>query len=118
MKHTILLSLLFSFFSSGLYSQSTISSIEIGDHFVIGEVPKNSYKHIRFPKANFIIKKGGIPNYNTIIGQEVEIISTKEKKGRLIATLQLTSKKLFFNSHKFIEVEVEEALRQKELLRI
>ena len=119
MKNHILCALLMGLFSGVIYSQSSNASVEIGDIFVIGEVYNNNYKHINFPRANFIIKKGGIANYNNVKDKKVEVTLIKEKNdGSLIATIKLASNKFFFNSHKYITVEISEAISQKELLRI
>ena len=119
MSNHILFALFISMFSSVIYSQSSNSSIKIGDVYVIGEVYNNNYKHINFPRANFIIKKGGIANYNNVKDKKVEVTLIKEKNdGSLIATIKLASNKFFFNSHKYITVEISEAISQKELLRI
>lgn len=119
MRNNILFTLLMILFSGIIYSQSSNASINIGDVFLINEVKNNNYKYINFPRPNFIIKKGGIANYKNIKGEKVEITTIKEKKdGDLVATIKLTSKKKFFNSHKYITVDINEAIRKKELLRI
>lgn len=119
MKNKILYTLLTIFFSGIIYSQSSDSSINIGDVFILGEVSNNNYKHINFPRPNIIIKKGGIANYENIKGKRVEIKSINKKKdGTLIATIKLTSNKLFFNSHKYVTVDIKEAISKKELLKI
>lgn len=117
MKFNILFSFLFIFLSSIMYAQTSNSNIKVGDVFVIGEVENNNYEHIDFPRANFIIKKGGLANYNTIKGEKVQIKSIKEKEnGDFVATIELASKKRFFNSHKYVKVNINEAISQKELL--
>ena len=117
MKNHILFAFLISLFSGIIYSQSSNSSVKIGDVFVIGEVYNNNYKCINFPRANFIIKKGGIVNYSNVKGKKVEVTSVKDKKdGSFIAHIKLTSEKRFFNSHKYVTVEISEAISQKELL--
>tara|TARA_R110000772_G_scaffold218147_2_gene328734 strand:- start:430 stop:789 length:360 start_codon:yes stop_codon:yes gene_type:complete len=119
MKTNILFALLMSFFSCIIYSQSSNSKITIGDVFAIGEVYNNNYKHINFPRPNFIIKKGGIASYKNIKGEKVEVMSIKERKdGSFVATIKLTSKRSFFNSHKYVTVDINEAIGNKELLRI
>ena len=119
MKNYILLSLLMITFSGVIYSQNSNSIVKVGDVFTIGEVDGNNYKYINFPKTNFIIKKGGIANYNRVKGEEVAITSIKENKdGNLIATIKLTSEKYFFRSHKYITVQIDEAINEKELLKI
>ncbi|WP_166387504.1 MULTISPECIES: dihydroorotase [unclassified Polaribacter] len=118
MKFNLLFSFLFVFLSSIMYSQNSNSDIKVGDVFVVGEVINNNYKHINFPRANFIIKKGGLANYKNVKGEKVQIKSIKESKnGALIATIELASKKKFFNSHKYIKVNINEAILQKELLK-
>lgn len=113
----ILLALVIGLFSSGAYAQSSNSNINVGAVFTIHKVANNNYKYINFPKANLIRKKGGIANYATVIGEEVEVTSIKEQKdGSLEATIKLTSKKLFFNSHKYIRVAINEAIDEKELV--
>ena len=119
MKKNILFTLLMIFFSGIIFSQSSNSSINVGDVFIIGEVSNNNYKHINFPRPNFIIKKGGIASYKNIPGEKVEVTSIKEKKdGSLVATVKLTSKKNFFNSHKYVTADISEAISEKELIRI
>lgn len=119
MRTNILFALLMSFFTGIVYSQSSNSNITIGDVFTIGEVYNNNYKYINFPRHNFIMKKGGIASYKNIKGEKVEVASIKEKKdGSLVATIKLTSKRSFFNSHKYVTVDINEAIRNKELLRI
>ena len=118
MKNKIVIALLLSFISTIFYAQSSDSSIKVGDILTIGEVYNNNYKYINFPKPNFIIKKGGIVNYAKNISKKVEVILIKEREdGRIIATIKLTSKKLFFNSHKYVTTDVNEAIRTKELLK-
>jgi hypothetical protein len=108
-----------SFFSGIIYSQNSNTDIAIGDVFTIGEVYANNYKHIDFPRPNFIIKKGGIASYKNIIGENIEVTSIKEKKdGSLVATIKLTTNRSFFNSHKYVTADITEAINNNELLRI
>lgn len=117
MKRKFLLALVFGLFTTVFFAQN--SDVKVGDVFVIEEVENNNYKHINFPKNNFIIKKGGIANYNKVKGQEVEITSIKEKKdGTLVATIKLTSDKAFFNSHKYLTVDIAKAIENKELTAV
>jgi hypothetical protein len=119
MKSYTLFTLLMILFSGIIYSQSSNSNINVGDIFLIGEAKNNNYEYINFPRPNFIIKKGGLANYENIKGEKVEVTSIKEKKdGNLVATIQLYSKKKFFNSHKYVTVDINEAISKKELLKI
>lgn len=116
MKNYLLLILILNFAVSDVYSQVSNSGIEVGDIFVIGEVPNNNYKYIDFPRSNFIIKKGGIANYNNIIGKKVKVTAiTRGNRGKLVATMKLLSEKRFFNSHKYVKAFIEEAIANEEL---
>ncbi len=116
MKKYLFLAVIFSFFSTASYAQS--SSVKVGDVFMIGEAHNDTYKHINFPKANLIIKRGGIASYTNIKGAKVIVTSVDEREdGSMIATIKLTSDRSFFNSHKFVTVDVEKALKHKELVK-
>lgn len=119
MKNYILSSVLALFVSVSLYSQDSTSDFNSGDVFKIGIVKYNNYKHINFPRANFIIKKGGIANYKNIKGEKVVITSIKEKRnGKKVATIKLVNSRRFFNSHKYVTVDIDEAIKSKELLTV
>lgn len=109
------------FFSvSVLNAQSDVkqmtSDIEVGDVLEIGKPEANTYKHIDFPRANFIIKRGGIANYKSVQGEKIVVTSIKEKKD---GTTQIKFKRndggRFFGSHKFIAADVNDALESGEL---
>ena len=92
MKKHILVSVIISLFTSFMFAQHTTTNVNVGDIFVIGDAYSNNYKHINFPKANFIIKKGGIASYKNIKGEKVTVTSVDKKKdGSVIATIKLTS---------------------------
>jgi hypothetical protein len=119
MRNYIFIALLLSLFSEIIYSQTSETIVSIGDQFLISNAYPNSYKHINFPKANLIIKRGGIFNYNSIKGAKVVVTELKKKKNDLwIATIKLVNGKLFFNSHHYLTVEIYEAIKQKELIKV
>ena len=119
MKNRILIAFVMSLFCSIIYAQSPDANINTGDIFMINKVSNNNYKHIDFPKANFIRKKGGTANYDKVVGEKVEITSIKKMKdGHVVATIKLTSGKSFFNSHKYVTVAIEEATHTKELTKM
>ncbi len=91
-------------------------NIEVGDVFEIGQPETNSFKHIKFPRANFIIKKGGIANYKSVEGEKVVITSIKEKKnGTTEVKIKRTDGGRFFGSHTVIAAHFEQALQSGEL---
>ena len=118
MKKNIRFAIALLFFTVTLYSQNISSPIAVGDVFVVGAVENNNYTYINFPKPNIIIKKGGLVNFKNVVGKKVVVTSIKEKgNGTLVATIQLTSKRSFFKSHKTVTVKIKEAIEHKELLR-
>ncbi len=113
-----ILSFVLAFFVSGLmFAQNSTSAYKKGDVFQIGSMHYGNYRHINFPRANFIIKKGGIPNYNNIKGQKVVITSIdKESNGKQVAKIKLVDSRKFFKSHTYVTVNIDEAIEHKELL--
>lgn len=114
MKKTIVFIALLLVSSVTSFAQKS-EKVEVGDIFTISAVEGNKYQYVKFPKSNFIIKKGGIVNYTRIVGEKVKVTSVKEKKGTKVATLELVSGKKFFNSHKSIKAMISEALKNNEL---
>lgn len=113
MKKIIFSLLLICFVSLSVSAQD---SVKVGDTFTISEVAKDQYKYIKFPKANIVNKRGGVVDYNRLIGKTVEVTALKEdKKGNTIATIKLVSGKRFFKSHMFVKVDIDEAIKNKEL---
>lgn len=118
MKQVILLALLFGLFSNASVAQGEDANFNVGDTFTIAKVENNHYKHINFPKNNFIRVKGGLANYNSIIGEQVVIHSLKEKKnGKVVACIKLSSGNKFFMSHRYVTVDITEAISTNELLQ-
>ena len=114
---SLVISLLF--FSNYTVAQDANLSFKKGDTFKIAQVENNDYEAIQFPKANFIIKRGGIFSYDRVVNEEVEIHSVdKMDDGTVIATIKRTSRGKFFNSHKYLKVDMEKALERGELVKI
>lgn len=112
------IALLFSV--SMLNAQSNINQdmtdVQVGDIFEIGKPARNMYKHINFPRPNFIIKRGGIANFKRAEGQNVVVTSVKEKKdGTTLVKIKRTDGSRFFGSHPVVSVDFQEALASGEL---
>lgn len=119
MKAKFNLFLVVSFFSLIAYAQQNTSSVNPGDRYRIGIAVNDNYNHIHFPKNNLIIKKGGVVDYEKVKNALVEVVSTKtDDNGNTIATIALVSKGRFFNSHKYVTVELEGALKNKEIVKV
>lgn len=116
MRKTVFFLAFMAFFTLTISAQNSNSNVSVGDTFIIAEVDNDNYKHINFPKANIVNKRGGVVNYDLLVGKKVEITQIKEKKdGTKVATIKLTSGKRFFKSHKFITVDISEAILSGEL---
>ncbi|QLG44953.1 hypothetical protein [Costertonia aggregata] len=90
--------------------------VKVGDVYEIGRPNAPKYKHIDFPRPNFIIKKGGIANYKRVEGHKVVITSMKEKRdGTLQVKIKRADGKKFFNSHSVVSADFKNALKSGEL---
>ena len=96
-----------------------IDDLEVGSVLMIGSPSSNLYEHIEVPRMNFIIKKGGIPNYKTLFESKVIISKVKEMPdGSKIVHLKRQNGKRFFNSHSYIKATLKEAIDSEELVRL
>jgi hypothetical protein len=111
------IALLFS--ASMLHAQDNInipSNVNVGDVFEIGKPETNKFKHIDFPRENFIIKRGGIANYRRAHGEEVVVTAVKEKKdGTTEIKIKRNDGGRFFNSHTVVTADFKEAINSGEL---
>ena len=93
-----------------------LQEVKVGETLEIGSPESSMYKHIDFPRANFIIKKGGIANYKSLEGNKVVITSLKEKKdGSYLVKLKRADGKRFFGSHVAVSANLKDALESGEL---
>ncbi|WP_108424712.1 hypothetical protein [Flagellimonas amoyensis] len=93
--------------------------VAVGDTFEIGRPDSPQYAHLEFPRANFIVKRGGIANYKSVEGQKVVVTSIKEKKdGTKVVKIKRADGNRFFGSHWSVAANVEKALESGELLKI
>jgi len=117
MKNIIIIAL---FITCTVYGQqdntTSQNSVKVGDIFIIGAPSSSNYQSVFFPKNNFIIKKGGIPNYKRIRRTYVVTTSvTKDQEGSTKISLKRKDGKKFFNSITQIQAHLENALVQNEL---
>ncbi|WP_349352256.1 MULTISPECIES: hypothetical protein [unclassified Flagellimonas] len=113
----IILALLFVVATTNINAQNANpQDIKVGDVLEIGKPDTPKFKHIDFPRANFIIKKGGIANYKTVVGNKVVVTDIKEKKdGTVVVKIKKTDGKRFFNSHPVVKADLKDALESGEL---
>ncbi|WP_282143659.1 hypothetical protein [Cellulophaga baltica] len=115
-KYLIIFLFSVSFLNAQTYTSETSVEVRVGDLFEIGKPKAKVYKHIDFPKANFIIKKGGIANYKNTEGELVVVTAIKEKKNGV--TQVYISRKdggRFFGSHAVVKADINQALSAGEL---
>lgn len=111
------ITLLFSVSLLNAQDNTTVQTeVNVGDVFEIGKPETNKYKHIDFPRENFIIKRGGIANYRRAHGEEVVVTAVKEMKD---GTTQIKIKRndggRFFNSHTVVTADYKDAITSGEL---
>lgn len=91
-------------------------SAKVGDELILGTPSAQKYQHIRFPKINFIIKKGGIANYKALKGKKVVITSIENtEKGKKVITIKRKDGLKFFNSITTVRVDLEKAITAGEI---
>ncbi len=112
------MALLFSISAVQAQNASSFSpvAVEVGDLLEIGRPEYNRFKHIDFPPANLIIKRGGIANYKRAEGQQVVVTSVKEKKnGRTEIKIRRKDGGRFFGINTVISADLQKAMQSGEL---
>jgi len=95
-----------------------LKEVKTGDILQIGLPDAPSYKHIAFPRANFIVKNGGIANYKKLAGVKVVVTDVTEKKdGTLKIKIKRTDGNRFFGKQT-VAADLKDALESGELRRI
>lgn len=96
----------------------TIEKPEVGTVYKIGEATSPQFEHIKFPRPNFIIKRGGLVNYKAMEDVKVVVASVKKRKdGGTKVHLKRADGKRFFGSHVYVEADFDGAVQSGELLR-
>lgn len=95
------------------------NDIKVGSVLIISNPSSTIYKHIDVPKKNFIIKKGGIADYSSLINEKVVVSDlTKKENGDIHVVLKKHNGKRFFNTHTILKANLSKALQAKELIKI
>ncbi|WP_373519235.1 hypothetical protein [Pricia sp.] len=90
--------------------------VQVGDTFQIGSSPDAAgFKHIDFPRLNFIVKRGGIANYKSVEGNKVEVTSVDKKNGTVKVKIKRADGGRFFGSHTVVSADLNDALTSGEL---
>jgi hypothetical protein len=111
MKHLVSFLTLF-LVSFGVFGQTETADVKVGDIFTIQKSTNLPFDHIHFPRANFIIKRGGVANYKSLDDVKVKVVKVMEDD---MVQLTAVDGKKFFNSYKFVKADMAKALEAGEL---
>jgi hypothetical protein len=97
--------------------QENVPSIDKGTVLTLGEPSSGiTYKHIHFPKRNFIIKRGGIADFKQLIGKKVEVFQVEyPESGKTRIVLKRKDGRRFFRFYPNVKADYEKALALGEL---
>ena len=92
-------------------------ALEVGDIIQIAQPSfGDTYRYVKFPKKNIIIKRGGVATYKMMPGEQVVITKIKtNKRGNTKVTVERSNGKRFFNIKKEIDIYAEKALAAEEI---
>lgn len=92
------------------------ANLKVGDVIEIGNPSTTKYKHIKFPRANFIIKRNGVADYKKALGQEVVITDVETiKDGDTRISVKRKDGRRFFNTVSNVSISLEKALEANEI---
>lgn len=109
---------IFTFLLTSAVAQSGNHGVEQGEILVINQPVNYAYSHVNFPKANFIIKSGGRPDYSGLKGVEVEVSKVKtNRQGDIKVTLKRRDGKKFFGNFPAVTANYNKALSTGEIIK-
>ena len=115
---TLFLTAVIAFGALSIQAQNTCETPELkaGDILKIASPSNAAYEHINLPRANFIIKRGGIANYKSLINKEIEVTEVKLVEGCISKVdVKLADGKKFFNTVSIVSIDLKEALASGEV---
>lgn len=90
--------------------------VVVGTVLQIGEPVSPHYSHIHFPKANFIIKSGGLADFKNLEGNLVVVTEIREKEnGETEITFKRKNGQKFFRNYETVRANLSKALESGEL---
>ncbi|MCL5128423.1 hypothetical protein [Algibacter sp. L4_22] len=91
-------------------------TLKVGDVIEIGNPSTSKYKYIKFPRANFIIKRNGVADYKGALGEEVVVTDVETiNDGNTRVSVKRKDGKRFFNTVYNISISLEKALAANEI---
>ncbi|MCM8570774.1 hypothetical protein NE848_15365 [Gramella jeungdoensis] len=100
-------------------AQPDTNRVDPGEVLIIHEPENYGYSHVNFPRANFIIKAGGRPDFKLLKGVKVEVTEVETRKnGESKVILRRVDGEKFFGKFPAISANYEKALKSGELKKV
>lgn len=107
-----ILAVIFFFSISATAQQNPV----VGEKLEIRSAKEYAYAHLDLPKANFILKKNGVADYDSLKGVTVVISEIKSDSREIV--LKRADGRKFFNTVYSITANYDEAIKAGELKRL
>ncbi|WP_141675571.1 hypothetical protein [Formosa haliotis] len=93
-----------------------VKTVRIGQVFTIGTPVVYGFSALHFPKSHAIIKRGGVPNYLSLVGVKVKVLEVNRTQNCTCeVVLQRCDGTKFFRVLTKIKANLNEAIAKKEL---
>jgi hypothetical protein len=103
-----------------MYAQDdvkTLATLKVGDVIEIGNPSTSKYKYIKFPRANFIIKRNGVADYKKALGEKVVVTDVETiKDGETRISVKREDGRRFFNTVSSVSINLEKAVAASEII--
>ncbi|MBT8256837.1 MAG: hypothetical protein KJO49_00075 [Bacteroidia bacterium] len=93
--------------------QTSQKDFEVGDQVVLEESSNQQYQFVKFPKKNFIMKRGGVANIKGLYHTKLTIVKITES-GEWVHLSKADGSK-FFNRYSTIKAHLPKAVEAGEL---
>ena len=92
---------------------------EIGDQLTVNSPSGQYYNHVKFPKLNFLVKRGKLANYKAVEGNKVVVSDIETcKKGNTYVILKKNDGSKFFGYLGAVKANYTKSLKSGELSAI
>lgn len=110
--------LIILFVSNKMIAQKSTEA-RIGETFKIAQMDESRFSHLNLPRANFIIKEGGIADYSKLAGTQVTVTEVRtNSRNETKVILKRKDGKKFFGSFPEIKADYKKALSSGQLRSI
>jgi hypothetical protein len=91
---------------------------KVGDVLKIKQPKTVSFKHIDFPRLNFIVKRGGLANYKSVYDELVVVKKVTDNNGNIHVTLERKNGKKFFGYLKQVNANYTASIEAGEIAKV